>query len=47
MQGKSKKPVAKKLNIYVTAGVFAITIINVFIASFTVTGPAPVPGDKR
>ncbi|CAH1286518.1 unnamed protein product [Diabrotica balteata] len=41
MQGKSKSLAAKKLNIYVTAGVFAITIINVFIASFTVTGPAP------
>ncbi|CAG9855754.1 unnamed protein product [Phyllotreta striolata] len=47
MQGKSKQPEAKRLNIYVTAGVFVITIINVFIASFTVTGAPPVASNKR
>ncbi|XP_028143386.1 ABC transporter F family member 4-like [Diabrotica virgifera virgifera] len=47
MQGKSKSLAAKKLNIYVTAGVFTITIINVFIASFTVTGPAPTEKEEK
>ncbi|XP_057671884.1 ninjurin-2-like [Diorhabda carinulata] len=45
IQGKSKSVAAKRLNIYVTAGIFAITIINVFIASFTVTGPPPKEED--
>ncbi|KAB0790695.1 hypothetical protein PPYR_14852 [Photinus pyralis] len=37
LKGNSEKSQAKKLNNYIVMGVFLITIINVFIASFTVT----------
>lgn len=36
-KGQSKKHTAKVINNYVVMGVFMVTIINVFIASFTVT----------
>nr|XP_023016670.1 ninjurin-2-like [Leptinotarsa decemlineata] len=37
MKGRSKDFKAKRINNYVIIGVFMVTIINVFIASFTVT----------
>ncbi|KAG5899269.1 hypothetical protein JTB14_035447 [Gonioctena quinquepunctata] len=41
MKGRSKDLNAKRINNYVIIGVFMVTIINVFIASFTVTGTPP------
>lgn len=38
LRGMSKHPNAKRINIYVVVGIFLVTIINVFIASFTITG---------
>ncbi|KAJ8961931.1 hypothetical protein NQ314_005874 [Rhamnusium bicolor] len=38
IKGKSKDPDAKRINKYVVVGIFLVTIINVFIASFTITG---------
>ncbi|CAH1119794.1 unnamed protein product [Phaedon cochleariae] len=37
IRGRSKNALAKSINNYVIIGVFLVTIINVFIASFTVT----------
>jgi len=38
MAGDSKHYQANRLNNYVVMGVFLVTIINVFIATFTITG---------
>ncbi|XP_018566906.1 ninjurin-2-like [Anoplophora glabripennis] len=38
IKGRSKDPDAKRINNYVVVAIFLVTIINVFIASFTVTG---------
>ncbi|RZB40436.1 ninjurin-1, partial [Asbolus verrucosus] len=38
LRGESKHKNAKKINNYVVVGIFLVTIINVFIASFTITG---------
>ncbi|XP_049819074.1 ninjurin-B-like [Aethina tumida] len=38
LRGESKHQNAKRINNYVVVGVFLVTIINVFIASFTITG---------
>ncbi|XP_035735999.1 ninjurin-1-like [Vespa mandarinia] len=40
MKGQSKSLNARKINNYVVVGVFLITIINVFVAAFSVTTPA-------
>lgn len=37
LRGESKHENAKRINNYVVIGIFLVTIINVFIASFTVT----------
>lgn len=37
LKGYSKRQVAKIINNYIVIGVFLVTIINVFIASFTVS----------
>ncbi|XP_015177861.1 PREDICTED: ninjurin-1-like [Polistes dominula] len=39
IKGQSKSINARKINNYVVVGVFLITIINVFIASFSITTP--------
>lgn len=38
LRGQSNHAHAKKINNYVVVGIFLVTIINVFIASFTITG---------
>lgn len=38
IKGRSKDPNAKRINNYVVVAIFLVTIINVFIASFTITG---------
>lgn len=38
MAGDSKHQQANRLNNYVVMGVFLVTIINVFIATFTISG---------
>ncbi|XP_063920163.1 ninjurin-A-like [Zophobas morio] len=38
LKGESKHANAKRINNYVVVGIFLVTIINVFIASFTITG---------
>jgi hypothetical protein len=38
MAGDSKHHQANRLNNYVVMGVFLVTIINVFVATFTITG---------
>jgi hypothetical protein len=38
MAGDSKRQQANRLNNYVVMGVFLVTILNVFIATFTVSG---------
>jgi len=38
MAGDSKHYHANRLNNYVVMGVFLVTIINVFIATFTISG---------
>ncbi|XP_011315157.1 ninjurin-1 [Fopius arisanus] len=43
IKGKSKSPQARRINNYVVVGVFLITIINVFVAAFSITSP-PVGG---
>ncbi|KAH0535388.1 ninjurin-A-like [Cotesia glomerata] len=43
IKGKSKSPEAQMINNYVVVGVFLITIINVFVAAFSVTSPASIP----
>ncbi|KAF7395470.1 hypothetical protein HZH68_009520 [Vespula germanica] len=40
MKGQSKSLNARKINNYVVVGVFLITIINVFVAAFSITTPA-------
>lgn len=40
IRGQSKSINARRINNYVVVGVFLITIINVFIASFSITVPA-------
>lgn len=40
IKGHSKSPRARQINNYVVVGVFLVTIINVFIASFTITSPS-------
>ncbi|KAG8281877.1 hypothetical protein J6590_049941 [Homalodisca vitripennis] len=40
LKGESKLEMANRINNRVVIGVFLITIINVFIAAFSVTGPA-------
>ncbi|KAF7988374.1 hypothetical protein HCN44_000947 [Aphidius gifuensis] len=42
VKGKSKSPQAIKINNYVVVGVFLITIINVFVAAFSVTSAPSV-----
>ena len=37
MKNKGRRIRAKKTNDYLVGGVFLITIINVFVASFTIT----------
>lgn len=37
LRGESKHKNAKRINNYVVGGIFLVTIINVFIASFTTT----------
>lgn len=37
MKGKSKNAEAKRINKFVVGGIFLVTIINVFVASFTTT----------
>lgn len=37
LKGESKNKRANQINNYVVMGVFLVTIINVFIASFTIT----------
>ncbi|XP_043493589.1 ninjurin-A-like isoform X3 [Polistes fuscatus] len=39
IKGQSKSLHARKINNYVVVGVFLITIINVFVAAFSVTTP--------
>ncbi|XP_054275702.1 ninjurin-A-like [Macrosteles quadrilineatus] len=41
LKGDSKLEKANQINNYVVVGVFLITIINVFIAAFSITGEAP------
>ncbi|EZA51168.1 ninjurin-1 [Ooceraea biroi] len=43
IKGKSKSVNAQKINNYVVVGVFLITIINVFIAAFSITVPSTEP----
>lgn len=43
MKGMSKSINAERINNYVVVGVFLITIINVFIASFSISTPSPLP----
>jgi hypothetical protein len=38
MAGDSKQYQANRLNNYVVMGVFLVTIINVFVATFTISG---------
>lgn len=38
LRGESHHANAKRINNYVVVGIFLVTIINVFIASFTITG---------
>lgn len=40
IRGKGKSPQALKINNYVVVAVFLITIINVFVASFSVSSSA-------
>ncbi|XP_063986816.1 ninjurin-A-like [Diachasmimorpha longicaudata] len=44
IKGKSRSPQALRINNYVVVGVFLITIINVFVAAFSITSPPVVPG---
>ncbi|XP_071878695.1 ninjurin-A isoform X1 [Bombus fervidus] len=41
IKGQSKSQQARKINNYVVIGVFLITIINVFIAAFSIFVPVP------
>ncbi|XP_043587376.1 ninjurin-A-like isoform X1 [Bombus pyrosoma] len=41
IKGQSKSRQARKINNYVVIGVFLITIINVFIAAFSISVPVP------
>ncbi|XP_076241540.1 ninjurin-A [Calliopsis andreniformis] len=43
IKGQSKSVQARKINNYVVVGVFLITIINVFIAAFSITVPSAQP----
>ncbi|XP_076758622.1 ninjurin-A [Xylocopa sonorina] len=43
IKGQSKSVQARKINNYVVIGVFLITIINVFIAAFSVSVPTTLP----
>lgn len=43
IKGKSKSNIAHKINNYVVVGVFLITIINVFIASFSISVQPSTP----
>ncbi|CAL7935422.1 unnamed protein product [Xylocopa violacea] len=43
IKGQSKSIQARKINNYVVIGVFMITIINVFIAAFSVSVPTTLP----
>ncbi|XP_011875434.1 PREDICTED: ninjurin-1-like [Vollenhovia emeryi] len=43
IKGMSKSPSAQRINNYVVVGVFLITIINVFIAAFSITAPDTQP----
>ncbi|KAH0944494.1 hypothetical protein HN011_009620 [Eciton burchellii] len=45
VKGKSKSVNAQKINNYVVVGIFFITIINVFIAAFSITVPNAQPLD--
>jgi hypothetical protein len=38
MAGDAKQYQANRLNNYVVMGVFLVTIINVFVATFTISG---------
>lgn len=41
LSGESKRANANRLNNYVVVGVFLVTIINVFIAAFSIRGESP------
>ncbi|OAD59632.1 Ninjurin-1 [Eufriesea mexicana] len=43
IKGQSKSIQARKINNYVVVGIFLITIINVFIAAFSISVPTAVP----
>ena len=43
IKGQSKSRAAQKINNYVVVGVFLITIVNVFIAAFSITVPVALP----
>lgn len=43
IKGQSKSLLARRINNYVVVGVFLITIINVFIAAFSITVPTTQP----
>ncbi|KAL0111649.1 hypothetical protein PUN28_013083 [Cardiocondyla obscurior] len=43
MKGMSKSFYAQRINNYVVVGVFLITIVNVFIAAFSITTPSTQP----
>ncbi|KZC15206.1 hypothetical protein WN55_00003, partial [Dufourea novaeangliae] len=42
IKGQSKSLNARRINNYVVVGVFLITIINVFIAAFSITTTTPL-----
>ncbi|XP_015125826.1 ninjurin-1 [Diachasma alloeum] len=44
IKGKSRSPQALRINNYVVVAVFLITIINVFVAAFSITSPPAVAG---
>ncbi|CAK9829128.1 NijA [Anthophora retusa] len=43
IKGQSKSKEARRINNYVVIGVFLITIINVFIAAFSISVPTTLP----
>ena len=43
LSGESKMVHANRINNYVVVGVFLVTIINVFIAAFSIRGESSLP----
>ncbi|KAF6201502.1 hypothetical protein GE061_003893 [Apolygus lucorum] len=43
LKGQEKLEAANTINNFVVVGVFLVTVINVFIASFSITGDPSVP----